>query len=194
MTLYKLNTDVIEIPDILIESEDLFDLKDLVAHKILVPITEQKCCDKCYSYTGGQVVYCVNLDCTCHKETLNPYNVKEEPVMTPKTNEQTVEEWERIGIEAGFHDHSIYVHCRSCHTWGVCMPMEKVCGNCGNEVDTTKYFPAEFVDRLLTRATAEAVDGERERIINIVKTTKEAFMVPITEKRFIEAISQEREA
>lgn len=156
MTLYKLNTDVIEIPDILIESEDLFDLKDLVAHKILVPITEKKCCDKCYKVNieSGRdelpegKVWCVN--CTCHKETLNPYDVKEEPVMTPKTNEQTVEEM-------------------ASDIWAIIY---------SGLVKQGVKFPDNFdgigaayggyarLIEALTRATAEAVDGERERTIN----------------------------
>ena len=39
------------------------------------------------------------------------------------------------------HQHSIYTHCRSCHTWGVNMPNDRVCGNCGNTEDTTTYYP-----------------------------------------------------
>jgi len=39
------------------------------------------------------------------------------------------------------HQHSIYTHCRSCHTWGVNMPNDKTCGNCENTEDTTTYFP-----------------------------------------------------
>jgi len=50
-------------------------------------------------------------------------------------------------IHKGKFDHSIYQHCRSCHSWGVPKMDEyrKVCGNCGNKTDTTIYFPIDFL-------------------------------------------------
>lgn len=44
-------------------------------------------------------------------------------------------------VEEREHRHSIYTHCRACHTWGINMPNDKVCGNCGNKEDTTTYYP-----------------------------------------------------
>ena len=47
---------------------------------------------------------------------------------------------------------------------------------------------------LTTHGASEYARGkseERERIIKIVTTSQDAFMSPLTEKRFIEALSQE---
>ena len=45
--------------------------------------------------------------------------------------------------------HSIYVHCRACHKWGVNMPHDRVCGNCGDTENTTAYYPEESVKAIV---------------------------------------------
>jgi len=62
---YKLNPNTIEIPDILIETEDLFDLQDLIALKILLPVVEPKegCCEKCWRSDHSKTICSA---CPCH--------------------------------------------------------------------------------------------------------------------------------
>ncbi len=38
------------------------------------------------------------------------------------------------------HEHSIYTHCWECNKWGINMPNDKTCGNCGS-TDITDYYP-----------------------------------------------------
>ncbi len=41
------------------------------------------------------------------------------------------------------HQHSIYIHCFECHAWGVNMPDDGKCSNCGS-LHTSEYYPTGF--------------------------------------------------
>lgn len=59
-----------------------------------------------------------------------------------KTNETLIEvEKELVGKNL----HSVYTHCLSCHSWGINMPLNKVCGNCGKNTDTYTYYDSETI-------------------------------------------------
>ena len=53
----------------------------------------------------------------------------------------------------GKNIHSVYTRCYECKTWGICMPNDTVCGNCGSN-DTMTFYDAETV-RLLLKESYE---------------------------------------
>jgi len=73
--------------------------------------------------------------------------------------DKRLEEFEKGAV--GKNVHSVYVHCNSCYSWGVNLPLEKECGNCGNTEDAFTYYDAETITLLINQAIAE----ERERVI-----------------------------
>ena len=48
----------------------------------------------------------------------------------------------------GKNVHSVYTLCPECKTWGINMPLEKECGNCGYPKGIT-YYDAETIDNYL---------------------------------------------
>lgn len=38
------------------------------------------------------------------------------------------------------HDHSVYAWCPECHGWGINMPNDSQCGNCGG-MQCVEYYP-----------------------------------------------------
>jgi hypothetical protein len=44
--------------------------------------------------------------------------------------------------------HSVYTHCLSCYMWGVNIPFEKECGNCGS-LETLTYYDSETINNYL---------------------------------------------
>lgn len=51
-------------------------------------------------------------------------------------------------LHKGKYDHSVYLHCRACNSWGIPLIASndrKECGNCSNKTDTTVYFPIDFL-------------------------------------------------
>lgn len=80
------------------------------------------------------------------------------------------EGWEEDGI--GKNVHSVYTHCIACNGWGVNMPLDKKCGNCGNSVDTLTYYDAETITILLSQTRKEAREAERKRVREYVKENR----------------------
>lgn len=58
------------------------------------------------------------------------------------------------------HEHSIYTMCWHCHSWGINLPGNTVCGDCGSD-DTTIYYPLK--DKWLKRSW---LDRKSEGICN----------------------------
>ena len=44
--------------------------------------------------------------------------------------------------------HSVYVLCSECRSWGINMPLDKQCGNCGYTEGKT-YYDAETIDKYI---------------------------------------------
>ena len=55
-------------------------------------------------------------------------------------------EFEKLAI--GKNVHSVYVLCPECKTWGVNMPLNKVCGDCGF-LDGITYYDSETINNIL---------------------------------------------
>lgn len=49
--------------------------------------------------------------------------------------------------------HSVYTLCPNCHTWGINMPGEKMCGDCNFPYGIT-YYSAEDVNNLIKKIIA----------------------------------------
>ena len=47
------------------------------------------------------------------------------------------------------NEHSVYIHCLNCFTFGVNMPFEKECGNCGSH-ETLTYYDSKTINNYLT--------------------------------------------
>lgn len=58
----------------------------------------------------------------------------------------------------GKNIHSVYTHCLSCHTWGINLPLEKVCGNCGKDTDTYTYYDSETISSLLEKQREDWIE------------------------------------
>ena len=67
---------------------------------------------------------------------------------TPQETTKQMEDWEKEAV--GKNVHSVYTHCLSCSTWGVNMPLDKICGNCGKSTDTYTYYDSETISLLLS--------------------------------------------
>ena len=85
-----------------------------------------------------------------------------------KESEPTVERWEPGAV--GKNVHSVYTHCRNCWMWGINMPLDKVCGNCGKTTDIETYYDSETITKLLDESVQEA-KAERDR--ELIKLFKE---------------------
>ena len=48
----------------------------------------------------------------------------------------------------GKNAHSVYTLCSECKSWGINMPLEKQCGNCGY-TECKTYYDAETIDKYL---------------------------------------------
>jgi len=72
--------------------------------------------------------------------------------MTKPTNlqEKQSKSWEKKAI--GKNVHSVYTRCNNCKTWGINIPLNMVCGNCGKNTDTLTYYDAETIEKLITAA------------------------------------------
>jgi len=96
---YKLNIDaIVDTKAPYLADEHV--VKQLSALGILVPVEEKKCCDKCAGVLRDENNFgtnygCLKDNCPCHKETLNPYDVRVEPT-TDK------EEWGEADFQALF--------------------------------------------------------------------------------------------
>ena len=82
--------------------------------------------------------------------------------------QKILEEFDKGAV--GKNVHSVYVYCNSCFSWGVNLPLEKECGNCGNTEDAFTYYDAETITLLIQEAIAE----ERERVV-VTENTSDGY-------------------
>lgn len=71
----------------------------------------------------------------------------------------------------GKNVHSVYVHCISCGTWGVNMPLEKTCGNCSKDTDTYVYYDSETIRNFLISSQIKLLEAELDRKKGMMKPT-----------------------
>lgn len=90
--------------------------------------------------------------------------------MNDKRHETTMpESW------TGKNLHSVYTRCFSCMTWGICMPQDNVCGNCGS-TETVEYWDAKTIQSELSRLkqeNGECRTGAKETAAEILRRAKE---------------------
>lgn len=58
----------------------------------------------------------------------------------------------------GKNIHSVYLRCNECKLFGVPMPLDRICGNCGSK-DTIVYYDSETIKAFATRIVEEV--GEK---------------------------------
>jgi hypothetical protein len=64
----------------------------------------------------------------------------------------------------GKNVHSVYMHCNKCQTWGIGMPLDRICGNCGSS-DTVKYYDLETISSLYQKGIKEGEEIGKNKYI-----------------------------
>jgi len=61
------------------------------------------------------------------------------------------------------HQASVYTRCHECHIWGINLPGNTRCGNCGGD-STTLYRPPCCFDAVVRERDAERLYSDAERL------------------------------
>jgi hypothetical protein len=75
--------------------------------------------------------------------------------------------------------HSIYVYCLSCSSWGVNLPGNKCCANCGSS-ETVEYYP-------ISRDQLDAMEEQNESFLEQINDLSSELTSTSEKLRRVEA-------